>query len=129
MQRDDLKRVMDLLSVKEHHARTLLIHYRWDVDEVFAVFVEKGKECLFKEAGVTVGEHNDISSVHSSSGDVMCIICMEDIPVNETTTMDCGHCFCNECEHFTTCFLSRPQLQNYSMDISKHHSYMHNEKA
>ncbi|KAH7849521.1 hypothetical protein Vadar_019043 [Vaccinium darrowii] len=101
-QRDDLKRVMDLLSVKEHHARTLLIHYRWDADEVFAVFVEKGKECLFKEAGVTVGEHNDISSVHSSSGDVMCIICMEDIPVNETTTMDCGHCFCNECwtEHF-----------------------------
>ncbi|KAI8549748.1 hypothetical protein RHMOL_Rhmol06G0049500 [Rhododendron molle] len=101
-QRDDLQKVMDLLSVKDHHARTLLIHYRWDVDKVFTVFVEMGKEWLFKEAGVTVAEHNDLYPVHSSSGDVRCDICMEDKPANGTTTMDCGHCFCNECwtEHF-----------------------------
>ncbi|XP_058220919.1 probable E3 ubiquitin-protein ligase ARI1 isoform X1 [Rhododendron vialii] len=101
-QRGDLQKVMDLLSVKDHHARTLLIHYRWDVDKVFTVFVEMGKEWLFKEAGVTLEEHNDLSPVCSSSGDVRCDICMEDFPANETTTMDCGHCFCNECwtEHF-----------------------------
>lgn len=109
MQRDDLQKVMDLLSVKDHHARTLLIHYRWDVDKVFTVFVEMGKEWLFKEAGVTVEEHNDLSPVRSSSGDVRCDICMDDIPANRTTTMDCGHCFCNECEHFTTFFFSLPQ--------------------
>ncbi|KAH7848476.1 hypothetical protein Vadar_003184 [Vaccinium darrowii] len=101
-QMDDLQRVMDLLSLKEQHARTLLIHYRWDIDKVFTVFVEKGEEWLFKEAGLTVEEHNDLSPVDSSSGDIMCDICMEDIPANGTTTMDCGHCFCNNCwtEHF-----------------------------
>ncbi|XP_057468810.1 probable E3 ubiquitin-protein ligase ARI1 isoform X1 [Actinidia eriantha] len=97
-QKDDLQRVMDSLSLKEHHARTLLIHYRWDVDKVFSVFVEKGTDKLYKEAGVIVEELNDLSSFHFS----MCQVCMEDIPANEMTAMDCGHCFCNNCwtEHF-----------------------------
>ncbi|CAL5383632.1 unnamed protein product [Camellia sinensis] len=99
-QRDDLQNVMDLLSLKEQHARTLLIHYRWDVDKVFAVFVEKGKDQLCTEAGVIV-RSEDNSLLHSSS-ELMCDVCMDELPVNETTTMDCGHFFCNDCwtEHF-----------------------------
>ncbi|KAK4481479.1 hypothetical protein RD792_012379 [Penstemon davidsonii] len=46
-QKDELQRFMDLLSLKEHHARTLLIHYRWDFNRVSTVFVEKGKERLY----------------------------------------------------------------------------------
>ncbi|GFY86130.1 RING/U-box superfamily protein [Actinidia rufa] len=100
-QRDDLQRVMDLLSLKEHHAQTLLIHYLWDVDKVFSMFVEKGTDKLYKEAGVIVGELNDLSLFHFSTK-VMCQVCMEDVPANEMITMDCGHCFCNNCwtEHF-----------------------------
>ncbi|KAK6115416.1 hypothetical protein DH2020_007685 [Rehmannia glutinosa] len=100
-QKDDLQRVMDLLSLKEHHARTLLIHYRWDADKVFMVFVEKGKEQLYAEAGVSVVETNNLSSSNVSSK-ISCEICFEEFPANKTTTMDCGHCFCNECwtEHF-----------------------------
>uniref|UniRef100_A0A5B6ZW83 RBR-type E3 ubiquitin transferase n=1 Tax=Davidia involucrata TaxID=16924 RepID=A0A5B6ZW83_DAVIN len=100
-QREDLQRVMELLSLKEHHARTLLVYYRWDVDKVFAVFVEKGKDQLYAEAGVTVEEHNDLSLSQCSS-EVMCDICMEEVPANQMTTMDCGHFFCNNCwtEHF-----------------------------
>ncbi|PIN15840.1 putative E3 ubiquitin ligase [Handroanthus impetiginosus] len=100
-QKNDLQRVMDLLSLKEHHARTLLIHYRWDVDKVFTVFVEKGVEQLYKEAGVSVVESEYLSSSHVSSN-ISCEICYEDVSANETTTMDCGHCFCNECwtKHF-----------------------------
>ncbi|KAK6136797.1 hypothetical protein DH2020_029467 [Rehmannia glutinosa] len=49
-QREDLRRVMDLLSVKEHHARTLLIHYRWDVEKLISVYVEKGNlACFLKQ--------------------------------------------------------------------------------
>ncbi|KAI3465019.1 hypothetical protein Pfo_021682 [Paulownia fortunei] len=100
-QKDDLQRVMDLLSLKEHHARTLLIHYRWDADRVFTVFVEKGKERLYAEAGVSVVDSNNLSSHHFFSK-ISCEICYEEFPANESTTMDCGHCFCNECwtEHF-----------------------------
>ncbi|KAK2971050.1 hypothetical protein RJ640_017202, partial [Escallonia rubra] len=101
-QREDLQRVMDLLSLKEYHARTLLIHFRWDVDKVFAVLVEKGKDKLYMEAGVTMEEH-DGPSAPRRSFEVMCDICMEEIPANKTTMMDCGHCFCNNCWtlHFT----------------------------
>ncbi|KAM5564783.1 putative E3 ubiquitin-protein ligase ARI1 [Rosa sericea] len=98
-QRGDVQRVMDVLSLKEYHARTLLIHYRWDVDKVLAVYVERGKELLYEKAGVTMAEHDDTSQL---SSEVMCDICMDEIPANEVTIMDCNHVFCNECwtEHF-----------------------------
>lgn len=98
-QSEDLHRIMDVLSLKEHHARTLLIHYRWDVEKVLAVLVERGKDQLYMEAGVKVTEH---SNSCSSSSLLMCDICIEEKPAKEFTTMDCGHYFCNDCwtEHF-----------------------------
>ncbi|XP_068335409.1 probable E3 ubiquitin-protein ligase ARI2 [Pyrus communis] len=100
-QKDDVQRVMDVLSSKENHARTLLIHYRWDVDNLLAVLVDKGKDRLYAEAGVTLVEHNSNVSQQLPS-EVMCGICMDEMPADQVTLMDCGHCFCNECwtEHF-----------------------------
>ncbi|CAI9781918.1 unnamed protein product [Fraxinus pennsylvanica] len=100
-QREDLQRVMDLISVREHHARTLLIHYRWDVDKLSAVYVEKGKACMFAEAGVTLVGAVDLDLPESYST-VMCDICIDDVPVSDVSKMDCGHFFCNSCwtEHF-----------------------------
>lgn len=99
-QREDLQKVMDLLSVKEHHARTILIHYRWNVEKVLMVFVDKGNE-LYAEAGITLKEH-DGQSLFQNSSKVTCYICIEEVSAIETTTMDCGHCYCNNCwtEHF-----------------------------
>ncbi|KAH7834995.1 hypothetical protein Vadar_021890 [Vaccinium darrowii] len=99
-QREDLRRVMELLSLREFHARTLLIHYRWDVEKLFAVLVEKGKPFLFDEAGVTVVEKDDLDSFIFAT--VSCDICMEDVPGTAVTKMECGHNFCNDCwtEHF-----------------------------
>ncbi|KAG6779486.1 hypothetical protein POTOM_015872 [Populus tomentosa] len=45
---------MELLSLKERRAQTLLIRYQLDVDKLLAVLVEKGKSSLFTEAVVTV---------------------------------------------------------------------------
>lgn len=86
-----------MLSLREHHARTLLIYHRWDVEKLFAVYVDKGKTALFAEAGVSVDEHQDPDPSVPSS--VMCDICIEDVPGREATRMDCGHCFCNSCEY------------------------------
>ncbi|KAE9448542.1 hypothetical protein C3L33_19553, partial [Rhododendron williamsianum] len=85
---------MDLLSLREHHARTLLIYYCWNAEKLFAVFVEKGKDCLFAEAGLSVVENHDLDSQPPPT--VLCNICMEDVPGIEVTKMDCGHSFCNE---------------------------------
>ncbi|KAG6605104.1 putative E3 ubiquitin-protein ligase ARI1, partial [Cucurbita argyrosperma subsp. sororia] len=100
-QKEDMRRVMDMLSLREYHARTLLIHYRWDVEKLFAVLVEKGRHHLFATSGVTMIENQSISSSEPSSM-VMCDICMEEVHGNDATRVDCGHCFCNNCwtEHF-----------------------------
>ncbi|KAF7810951.1 putative E3 ubiquitin-protein ligase ARI1 isoform X1 [Senna tora] len=94
-QKDDLRRVMEMLSLREHHARTLLIYHRWDVEKLFAVYVDKGKAALYAEAGVSVDEHCELDP--SAPPSVMCDICIEDVPCHEATRMDCGHCFCNNC--------------------------------
>ncbi|KAI9128004.1 hypothetical protein K1719_000997 [Acacia pycnantha] len=94
-QKEDLRQVMEMLSLREHHARTLLIHHRWDVEKLFAVYVDRGKAALFAEAGVSVDERCDPDPSVPSL--VMCNICMEDVPSDEVTRMDCGHCFCNSC--------------------------------
>ncbi|GAB2252771.1 hypothetical protein Droror1_Dr00005618 [Drosera rotundifolia] len=101
-QRDDLKKVMDLLMVSEHHARTLLIHYRWDTDYLITVLVEKGKEELFSKAGITVQDQYRFPHSPPTSSSSTCGVCMEDVPHNDTTRMDCGHSFCNNCwaQHF-----------------------------
>lgn len=93
-----MQRVMDVLSLKEYRARTLLIHYRWDVDKVLAVLVERGKDRLYAEAGVTVVEDDNLVSSQFSS-EVMCGICMDEIPSDQVTIMDCGHYFCNNCKY------------------------------
>ena len=98
MQREDLQTVMDLLSVREHHARTLLIHYRWDVEKLTAVYVEKGRSHMFSEAGVSMTEIVDLDPDDPFSI-VMCSICIDDVPVKDMTKMDCGHSFCNSCKH------------------------------
>lgn len=95
LQKEDLHRIMDLLSLKEHHARTLLIHYRWDVEKILAVLVERGKDHLYVDAGVRV---TDNANPCSSSSFLVCDICIEERPANKFTTMDCGHYFCNDCK-------------------------------
>ncbi|KAJ8483783.1 hypothetical protein OPV22_016268 [Ensete ventricosum] len=98
-QKEDLRKVMELLVLKEQHARTLLIHYRWDVERIFELLDQKGRERLFSEAGVTIVENKGLSA---SSSSVTCNVCFESFPPSAVTEMDCGHSFCNDCwtEHF-----------------------------
>lgn len=104
-QKEVLVRVMELLTLKKSQARTLLIHYRWNVDKLLDVYSERGKESLFKTAGLTVFAHTSLSeSRYSLRKKMTCEICMDDDLQSYTMTrMDCGHCFCNNCwkEHFT----------------------------
>ncbi|PKA66490.1 putative E3 ubiquitin-protein ligase ARI1 [Apostasia shenzhenica] len=100
-QKEDLRKIMELLALSEQHARTLLIHYRWDVERIFELLDQKGKDKLFSEAGVTNLE-NKINHSLSSFNPFTCSICFEDVSCSVITEMECGHCYCNECwtEHF-----------------------------
>lgn len=94
----DLQTVMDMLSLREHHARMLLIYFRWDVHRVSSVLVEKGADVLFSLAGIVLD--NARSSSVSDSSTVTCHICYEEKASGEVTMMDCGHLFCNNCKQF-----------------------------
>lgn len=97
VQKEDLRKIMELLFISEQHARTLLIHYRWDVERIFELLEWKGKERLFSEAGVTIIENKHVGLL-SSSAMYTCNICFEDIHPDAVTEMDCGHCYCNDCK-------------------------------
>ncbi|KAJ7538006.1 hypothetical protein O6H91_11G031000 [Diphasiastrum complanatum] len=100
---EDLKKVADMLNIKLQHARTLLIQHRWDKERLFADYVEKGKEKLFLEAGVPYLVASSSELKPSELGEnLSCGICFEDIEKEDSTQMDCGHCFCNDCwtQHF-----------------------------
>lgn len=93
---------MELLSVREHHARTLLIHYRWNVEKLITVYFEKGESRVFTEAGVSRDEIVAVDQPESSST-VLCNVCMDDVASSSMTRMDCGHCFCNSCKALFPC--------------------------
>ncbi|KAL6645532.1 hypothetical protein ACP70R_017140 [Stipagrostis hirtigluma subsp. patula] len=94
-QREDLRKVMELLGLKEHHARTLLIHYRWDVERIFELLDQKGRDRLFTEAGIPLQYANN-AGLHSSV-EVTCNVCYDDVPPSAASEMDCGHNYCNDC--------------------------------
>ncbi|KAG6494994.1 hypothetical protein ZIOFF_042784 [Zingiber officinale] len=98
-QKEDLRKVMQLLALKEQHARTLLIHYRWDVERIFELLDQKGRDRLFSQEGVPVVDNKGLST---SVNPVTCDVCFETVPTDAITEMDCGHTFCNDCwtEHF-----------------------------
>jgi ariadne-1 len=88
-QREDLRKVMDILSIKEQVARTLLIHYRWDFETLFLAFGERGSDWLYSQAGVAIRPESTNSIV------TICSVCTdEDLKEEDTTMMDCGHTFC-----------------------------------
>nr|XP_027093522.1 probable E3 ubiquitin-protein ligase ARI2 [Coffea arabica] len=66
-----------------------------------ATVVERGKERLYSEAGLSVRSSKDLNSSQSSD-EVTCQICFKHVNAYESSMMDCAHCFCNICwtKHF-----------------------------
>jgi len=95
--------VMGLFNIKQHHARALLIHYRWNTDRLGDHLERKGQERMLMEAGVALQQQETSSSSRPSSRSrVLCEVCFEDFSPRHVSTVDCGHSFCNDCwtQHF-----------------------------
>uniref|UniRef100_A0ACD5W824 Uncharacterized protein n=1 Tax=Avena sativa TaxID=4498 RepID=A0ACD5W824_AVESA len=104
-QQQDLSMVMNLVSLEPHNARALLMHHRWKIDRVHDFLERRGREGLLKEAGIVVPQEDNNSTKvsHKRPRISTCHVCFEDVSrLSEVSTMDCGHCFCNDCwtEHF-----------------------------
>uniref|UniRef100_A0A0D3FLF9 Uncharacterized protein n=1 Tax=Oryza barthii TaxID=65489 RepID=A0A0D3FLF9_9ORYZ len=54
-QQQDLSMVMNLLYIKQHQARALLIHHhRWKMESILDHFDRKGRDRMLREAGVVI---------------------------------------------------------------------------
>lgn len=103
-QSDELRKVAEMLGIKQQHARTLLIHHRWDSERLCGNLAEKGNDRLFLEAGLPpeASTGSCMSLLGQTAAFVTCDTCFDEVSVRESTTVDCGHTFCNDCwtQHF-----------------------------
>eukprot|EP00271_Cylindrocystis_brebissonii_P008378 TRINITY_DN2258_c0_g1_i4.p1 TRINITY_DN2258_c0_g1~~TRINITY_DN2258_c0_g1_i4.p1 ORF type:complete len:701 (-),score=209.59 TRINITY_DN2258_c0_g1_i4:1181-3283(-) len=90
-----LRQVADVLGLRLHHARTLLIFHRWDVEALFGKLADAGEERLFQKAGLP--PRQAMEAPMSAETEVLCGICYSDVEAKEACMMDCGHSFCNTC--------------------------------
>jgi len=100
---------MNFLNIKQHQARALLIHHRWKMDGIYD-HLDKGRERMLRDAGIVLQENNIMAASGSTKPwrIMHCNVCFDDIPMGVVLTMDCGHCFCNDCEfqiHFNVFIL------------------------
>lgn len=89
---------MNLLNIKQHHARTLFIYHRWKLDRIYDCLDRKGRSRMLREANIVLQENS-----RTPSRSAKCNVCFDDdLDLTAVSTMDCGHCFCNDCwtEHF-----------------------------
>lgn len=97
-QSEDLRKVVEFLAIRQRQARTLLIHYRWNVENLFCALAEKGTDPIFLEAGLPPPDaKSDVRVQGETSQFVRCGTCLEDVSTSAATRMDCGHAFCNDC--------------------------------
>ncbi|GAQ81569.1 hypothetical protein KFL_000840120 [Klebsormidium nitens] len=100
----DLKQIQDVLGIRLQHARSLLIHHRWDVENLFSALAEQGEERLFLAAGVPPRSMHRRAS-GPKEAEFTCGTCFDDVPADSATVMDCSHIYCNDC--WTTYFLMK----------------------
>jgi ariadne-1 len=80
------------------------------MDRITDFLERRGRDGLFKEAGIMVPpEENNTAfpfgtaadkGAHKRSRIATCNVCFDDVSqLSDVSTMDCGHCFCNDCEY------------------------------
>uniref|UniRef100_A0A453HCS3 Uncharacterized protein n=1 Tax=Aegilops tauschii subsp. strangulata TaxID=200361 RepID=A0A453HCS3_AEGTS len=98
-QQEDLSTMMNLLNIKQHQARSLFIHHRWKIDCIYDCLDRKGRDRMLREAGIVLQEKSSmlIGASRTPSRSVQCNVCFDDdLSPAAVSTMDCGHCFCND---------------------------------
>eukprot|EP01006_Ploeotia_vitrea_P054735 TRINITY_DN67920_c1_g1_i1.p1 TRINITY_DN67920_c1_g1~~TRINITY_DN67920_c1_g1_i1.p1 ORF type:complete len:500 (-),score=50.15 TRINITY_DN67920_c1_g1_i1:695-2194(-) len=94
-QRQEIKKVNDVLCMSTAAASLLLRSFGWDVEPLLNTFFasEQGREAVFKKAGL----HEKAGSSAELPPEVECQCCFGDVDSNDATALGCGHIFCNMC--------------------------------
>ncbi|PNW70486.1 hypothetical protein CHLRE_17g721950v5 [Chlamydomonas reinhardtii] len=104
LQAEAVADVVAILGVKSSVAKTVLMYFRWDKEALMSKVAERDPESVLKQAGVAITDAGSAGPNGQQGGPIMCRVCFTDTEQAETTSMDCGHAFCNDCwrQHFKT---------------------------
>jgi ariadne-1 len=93
----EISNVVDTLGLSTATARVLLRSYGWNSEKIMNMFLDRGKEYVLKQAGLT---EEDIIENEQEQGDeeFSCPACCDDVKLSESTMLAaCKHRFCNTC--------------------------------
>jgi len=74
LQDHDIKQVAEMLNVSRPFGRTLLMHFNWDAQRLLEVFFDKGKDHVYKAAGLRVEAKNP-DHTHPTSSKLNAFLC------------------------------------------------------
>jgi ariadne-1 len=81
--------IVDTLGVSEEVAKSLLLKYRWDKEEVINRFTDYDNLLL------KVFNYDMSKSVQKVTGSFLCPVCYEE--KSQAVSLECGHSFCSDC--------------------------------
>eukprot|EP00761_Pharyngomonas_kirbyi_P012973 gb/GECH01013000.1/.p1 GENE.gb/GECH01013000.1/~~gb/GECH01013000.1/.p1 ORF type:complete len:601 (+),score=131.01 gb/GECH01013000.1/:1-1803(+) len=87
-----VNQISEVLGIRVENARILLREYKWNTEYVVNRFFEFGKEKVFKDVGLSPPQDDK-----DEEGEFECPGCFDDVSIQDTTTLGCGHRFCNDC--------------------------------
>ena len=107
-QEKEIKSVSDLFSISPSIAATLLRHFQWKKEKLIAKFLDNPDQ-IYKEAGITFDSSNVATTTNNDNNNnynnnnnnkdenEMCSICGDEMTKMSSSSMICGHLFCNDC--------------------------------
>uniref|UniRef100_A0A7S4GEC2 RBR-type E3 ubiquitin transferase n=2 Tax=Eutreptiella gymnastica TaxID=73025 RepID=A0A7S4GEC2_9EUGL len=102
-QQQEVAKIKEVLDISSVFASILLRFFHWDVETLVNKTFEHGRRKVFKAAGVIDTDEDEGGKDASSSSSCVqetafeCQCCFEDVEFVDSTALDCGHRFCNEC--------------------------------
>lgn len=81
------------LSVGE--TQLLLSSFKWSEDKLQNAYFDDIEKCQ-RQAGLIYSEE-DSENTRNENDEFSCVVCMEDVPMEKTYALGCGHRYCTEC--------------------------------
>ena len=102
-----IEQIRTVISLPSATIRTLLKHFKWDVQKLLEKLFDSNRDRLFTEVGIaTKAEKKETKKQKSkrSKEATDCLICYMCVAIDQMFGLDCGHFYCRECwrQYLTT---------------------------
>ena len=92
-----IEEISSTLNIDGEIVSLLLRNYQWKTDRLMENYLLNSLKCLNENNLTKINKKND--NKYSSNNNLMieCSICVSDVKISNTFSLDCNHRFCNQC--------------------------------